>query len=464
MRILDPGSFRDPTSQVFHDGEHVLRAVRGVGSAGWRALVESGLLTALTDAGLLVRTSEVPLPPALAEEGWEALLEHERVPFVSYPYEWPFAMLKDAALLQLDVLLAALEKGITLKDATPYNVQWIGTKPTFIDVGSFSPLEEGEPWIGYRQFCRQFLFPLLLRSYRNLPFQPWLRGSLDGIAASELRPMLRLRHVLRRSVLLHVVLQARAEAREGGATASAREELQRAGFRRELIQANVSGLRRLVGRLRWEPEHSAWFAYAEDYEHVSRDREAKSRFVERAIAGRRRQLVWDLGANDGHFSRIAAENAETVVAMDADEATLSRLYQALRGEDQPRILPLLVDLADPSPNLGWAGNERRDLPSRGKPDFLLALAVLHHLVITRSVPPDRFVEWIAGLGTELVLEFAEIEDPMVKRLMRNKRRDEVHDSYDLGHVRKLLSDHFEVLREERLPSGHRVLLHARPRQ
>lgn len=463
MTTADPGSFRDPTSQVFQDGDRVVRALRGAGCRGWDALTRTQLLEQLTTAGEVVSTRQVELPPSLRAEGWEILLEHERVPFVSYPYEWPFSMLRDAARLQLQLLLGALEAGITLKDATPYNVQWKGSSPLFIDVGSFQPLEEGEPWLGYRQFCRQFLFPLMLRAYRDVPYQPWLRGSLEGIAATDLRRLLRRRDLWRRAVVLHVVLQARAEAREGAASQSARDEVKRAGFRKELIQANVRGLLRVIERLRWEPGVTAWSGYAAQHDHVRVDRDAKSAFVAGVLDGEHHRLVWDLGANDGHFSRLAARSADVVVAMDSDEATVDALYRTLRSEGQRTIVPLVVDLADPSPSLGWAGAERPDLPSRGKPDLVLSLAVLHHLAIGRNVPIGRFVGWLRELGAEVVVEFAELDDPMVKRLTMNKRADEVHPSYDLGHLRKLLSEGFDVVSEQRLPSGHRTLLHVRPR-
>lgn len=464
MARPDPGSFRDPTSQVLHADGRVLRVVRGSAREGWDLLQASGLGSYLTERGYLVASAEGDLPQHLQSEGWEKLVEHERIPFVSYPYEWCFSMLRDAALLQLQILLDGLERGITMKDATPYNVQWYGSQPVFIDVGSFKPLEDGEPWLGYRQFCQQFLFPLMLRAYRNVPHQPWLRGTLEGLSATHLRELLGTRALVRRGVLLHVVMQARAEARAAHSARSARDDLKRAGFRKELIEANARRLLRVVAGMGWQPRGSTWSGYVEDYEHVRLDRDAKSAFVERALGKSRRELVWDLGANDGHFSRIAARHAEAVVAMDSDEATVEHLYRALASEQQRTVLPLVVDLADPSPGLGWAGVERSDLLRRGRPDVVLCLAVLHHLAIGRNVPVGRVVEWLAETGAEIVLEFAELDDPMVRRLCLNKKTEEIHGAYGLADLRKLLGDHFDIADEMALPSGRRTLFHARPRR
>ena len=213
---LEPGSFRDPDSRVFTADRRVLRLLSDQGLADWRQLSSSPLFQQLVDEGRLVATEEVEdagdVPEAI-HGGVAGVLEHDRIPFVSYPYEWSFEMLRDAALLQLGILRRALESGMVLKDSTPYNVQFRGAAPVFIDVGSFEPLREGEPWAGYRQFCMLFLYPLLLQAWKDVPFQPWLRGSLNGIAPQEMRNLLSLRDRFRRGTLTHVFLHARLEQR-----------------------------------------------------------------------------------------------------------------------------------------------------------------------------------------------------------------------------------------------------------
>src|SRR5919204_2189896 len=249
---LEPGSFRDPDSRVFTADGRVLRLLSAQGLADWRALAGSPLFAELESEGKLVGTREADgvaeVPDALHGEV-AAVLEHDVVPVVSYPYEWTFGVLRDAAPLQLELVRRAIGAGLILKDSSPYNVQFRGTRPVFVDVGSFERLREGEPWAGYRQFCMLFLYPLLLQAWKDVPFQPWLRGRIDGISPQECRNLLSLRDRFRRGSLTHVFLHARLERRYENRDVDVRGELKAAGFRKELILANVKRLERLVGGL-----------------------------------------------------------------------------------------------------------------------------------------------------------------------------------------------------------------------
>jgi SAM-dependent methyltransferase len=465
---VEPGSFRDRDSRVVVAPDAVYRVLSGTGADDWRALADSPLLERLRADGTLIGTEEVE-PAALGgaadvlPEGTEAVLRHERVPFVSYPYEWTFGMLREAALLQLDLLLACLDEGLTLKDATPYNVQFRGSAPLFIDVGSFERLREGEPWAGYRQFCMLFLYPLLLQAYKDIPFQPWLRGAIDGITPTEAARFFTLRDRFRRGVLTHVALHARLERRyedrEGG---EVKEELRKANFKSDLIKANVQRLRKLVSRLSWKAGDTAWTNYRKECTYSDADAERKAEFVRDAAAAAQPDLCWDMGCNDGAYSRIAAEHSEYVVAFDYDQATVDALYRALRAEDERRILPLVANLADPSPGLGWRGLERRPLEDRGSPDLVLALALIHHVSITANVPIAEFLDWLRELDATLVIEFPKREDPMVRKLLSGKREGSNAD-YELETFERLLGERFDVERSEPLPSGARILYLARPR-
>jgi hypothetical protein len=444
-RTPEPASFRDPEARVVYspDGE-VLRELSPRAREDWEALSAATFFRRALEDGRIVGTEE--LSPGL--------LRHERVPFVSYPYEWPFEMLRDAALLQLDLLEEALAEDFILKDGTPYNVQWRATEPVFVDVGSFERLRPGEPWAGYRQFCTLFLYPLLLQAYRGIAPQPWLRGSLEGIEPNEARALLPR---WRRGVLTHAVLHDRLEAKHADRSGQVRAELKASGFRKELIQANVRRLKKLVERLQPKRGRSTWADYREAAPYEPEDAERKERFVREAG---RAGLAWDLGCNDGRFSR--AVDAEHVVAVDGDERVVGELYSALRSDGSQRILPLVVDLADASPGLGWRGLERRRLEERGRPDLVLCLALVHHLAIGRNLPLEELVGWLRGLDARLVVEFADRDDPMVKRLLSAKRA-ETHESYGRDAFERMLDERFEVERREELGSGTRTLYLARPR-
>jgi SAM-dependent methyltransferase len=458
---FEPASFRDRTARVFLRDGLVYRALSEQALNQWQQLSRTRFFQRRQEDGSVVATE--PLASREPAEGlsggtWVAVLKHEPIPFVSYPYEWCFGMLRGAACLQLDLLLEALDEGMVLKDASAYNVQWRGARPVFIDIGSFEPLAPGEPWVGYRQFCQLFLYPLMLQAYRDLAPHAWLRGSLDGIPPGDCRRMMSARDVLRRGVLAHVVLQAKAETRYGGSGRDMRAELKRAGFSIDLIRANVRSLRALVESLSWQPDRSTWSEYTTEHGYTTEDQERKVRFVATVAGARRWPLVWDLGCNTGRFARVVAEHADYVVALDADQLAVERLYRALAAEGNRTILPLVGNLADPSPGLGWRGRERVPLADRGTPDLILCLALLHHLVISANIPLPDLIDWLAGLGADLVIEFVDRGDPMVQRLLLNKA-DQYQD-YDRGVFESCLSASFRVVRTESLESGTRVLYHA----
>lgn len=459
---FEPGSFRDPDTRIFHHEGAVFRALSARGLRDWRQLAGTGFYRRLREQGRLIGTRETNGRSGLPElaETWAAVLRHERLPLVSYPYEWSFSMLQDAALLQLDLLLAALDEGMILKDATPFNVQWLGARPTFIDVGSFTAYEPGDPWAGYRQFCETFLYPLLVQACRGLPFQPWLRGRLDGMSAAECRACLSARDYLRPGVLAHVYLQSKAQVRYEDSQADVKQELRAAGFGAGLIRNNVSRLRRTVERLRWRPARSAWSEYQRTHTYDAAGLERKTDFVRSVLQRRRWSLVWDVGCNTGVYSRLAAEHADYVVALDADQAVQENLYRTLRAEGRSTILPLVGDVADPSPGLGWRGRERRPLAERGAPDLLLCLALAHHVVIGRNVPLDDFADWLASFGAEVVVEIVDRGDPMVERLLRNRQGQSI--DYSRAAAEAALERRFRIARRAAPASGARTVYHCLP--
>ena len=409
-----------------------------------------------------MRTVETTDAPPIPGAEWVAVLHHERIPVVSYPYEWTFSMLKDAALLQLDLLSAALAEDMILKDSTPFNIQWDGHRPVFIDIGSFEPLEEGDVWVGYRQFASLFLYPLMLTSRVGVPFQPWLRGQPEGLEAGQINAMMTSRDRWKKGGLLHVSLPARAEKKQHGAGRNVRSEMKESGFSKAMIENNVKGLHRIVSSLEWDPGTSRWSEYASDCGHVSVQRETKAEFVDGFVAEVAPSVVWDVGANDGHFSRVAARTAKYVLALDADELVLEDLYRSLKKDGPNNVLPLLHDLANPSPGLGWRGMERPPLPARSAPDLILALAVVHHLVIGRNVPLRAFVDWLADLDCPAVFEFVPPDDPMVQALTVNKKPHEIHRDYTETNLRAYLEGRLEIVRETPVPGGGRRLFALRP--
>ena len=338
---LEPGSFRDRTARVFyHDGK-IFRGLSDTALREWQALSATAFYRRFVDSGGIVPTQQrepSPIHFAALDQQWAGVLEHEQLPFVSYPYEWSFEMLRDAALLQLDLVLAALDEGIGLKDASAYNLQWKGAAPVFVDVASFYKRADGEPWVGYRQFCQMFLYPLLVQAYRDVPFQPWMRGNIDGMDAEVCLNLLSARDYL-------AGRRARARVSAGESARSLqRDDAGCAGGSQQgrLRQAHHQGERRAPAVARRRP---AMEAEAVDVVRLPEvralrgvGRRAEARRSSREVAGPRDwNLAWDIGCNVGVFSRIVAERAKYVVAMDADHLAIDKLYRALKTEGVRRI-------------------------------------------------------------------------------------------------------------------------------
>ena len=458
----DPGSFRDPTSRVYLSEDAVWRGLDAEALADFEVLAATPFFTQALASGQVVASELAPEHPD-GLEAWAGVLRHERIPVISYPYEWSFEMLRDAARLQLDLVAAALAEDFTTKDASAYNVQFVGSTPRFIDVGSFEHLREGEPWYGYRQFHMHFLLPLMLQAHRGIAFQPLLRADVEGVNPIDARRMMSrwdLWSPRRSGTLLHVAGMAGAE--RATSSRDVKSELKRAGMNKAVVVGQVRKLRKLVDKLSVGKGDTEWGGYGDRAHYTDVDLAAKEDFVSAVAATVAPKVAWDLGANDGHFSRLVAEHGAYVIAADGDHEAVDGLYRALRAAGDERILPLVLNLADPSPNRGWRSKERLAFMARSRPDLTLALALIHHLCISRNVPLQEFVDFLADAGGQLVVEFQTPEDPMVQGLVRNKREG-VHDDYTVPNFEAALGHRYDVVRRQELPGGTRICYHATPK-
>jgi SAM-dependent methyltransferase len=462
---VDSGSFRDRDGRVYRTGGRIIRGLSAGALADFEKLQSKSFYGRCLQQGQLVASRRleadaVPLPAA-EKDRWAGFIEHPRVPVISYPYEWTFGMLRDAALLQLELVEAAISEDMTLKDATPYNVQFMSGRPVFIDIPSFETLQPGTPWAGYRQFCELFLFPLMLQAYKGIAFQPLLRGSIDGVSVQTAARLFGFRDRFRAGVLSHVWLQSKLDRRYGGTQQDVRTDLKSAGFHKELILANVRKLRKLVARLQWRGEDSEWGAYEAFHNYSESDHALKESFIDDCVAASGAGCVWDIGCNTGQFSKIAARHAGQVLAMDLDHFAVERLYREIRAGGTENILTLVQNVADPSPNWGWRNRERSDLGTRAKPDLVLCLALIHHVVISANVPLDEFVAWLAELTGQLVIEYVSRQDDKVRTLLRNK--EDKYSDYSRERLEQALQRHFTIRRQQTLESGNRFLYWCVPR-
>lgn len=418
------GSFRDPSGYVYRQADRIFRTVTSAGKEQFDFVRRSGLFELLTQDGRLLpfELIEGAATPDWVDEATSYVLEVPKLTFVSFPYEWPFPALKAAALLHLDIQLTALDHNVTLSDSSAYNVQFIGATPTFIDHLSLRRYEQGEMWSGHRQFCEQFLTPLLLRSLFGISHNAWYRGNLEGISVVEFSQLLTWRHYLKKDLLTHIVFQSwlqrstqsTLQGQDLGKTAVREGALPVQAYRKLLI-----GLRNWVSRL--EPlkraNKSTWQDYAKDNSYQADELRQKVAFVRDFAAQHRPRQLWDFGCNVGIFAKAAVEGgAEYVVGFDFDQGALDGCYAEALASQMP-IQTVVMDMANVSPDQGWMGVEREGLAGRRSADALVALAVVHHLAISRNIPFGELLDWLIDLAPCGVIEFVPKTDPMVQKLL-----------------------------------------------
>ena len=454
----ESGSFRDPSGFVFaHDGV-VYRQVNAAYGALYRQLIESGLYGELADAGLIVRHEEVDLRLPEAP-GAFAVLRPRQIPFISYPYEWCFTQLKGAALLTLDLQRRAIERGMVLRDASAYNVQFVAGRPVFIDTLSFGPYVEGEPWVAYRQFCQHFLAPLALMAHVDATLVMLLRSHIDGIPLATAARLLPFSTRLRPGLLTHLHLHARSQV-SGPAQHSG--SAPQSGSRRmgkTAMLGIVDSLTRTIVQLTWTPPQTLWSTYAGHSNYTAAAQENKQRLVgewlDRILSPAKTGTIWDLGANVGTYSRIAADRAGLVVSFDLDHVAVEQHVRACQSRNETGILPLVQDLANPSPAIGWHHAERRSLVQRGPADAALALALVHHLAIGSNVPLDAIAAFFSEICRALIVEFVPREDSQVQRMLA--LREDVFAGYSRSTFEAAFRPYFEVLESTDLADTVRTL-------
>lgn len=449
-------SFRDPSGFLYTRDGVLLRQVQPGYAPHYVLLQSSGLYDALVAERLLVPHTEEPLTLEAAP-GAAFVLRPERIQFVSFPSEWSFGQLRAAALLTLRVQQAALAHGMILKDASAFNVQFTGARAIFVDTLSFERYEDGVPWVAYRQFCQHFLAPLALMARVDVRLRDLLRAHLDGVPLDLASALLPWSTKFAPWAAMHLHLHARSIAKH----ASTREA---ASSARASAAAKVSrtGLEGLVAHLRGAVEGlslprlgTEWGDYESTHGYGAPEHEAKRALVARHLATAAPALVFDLGANTGEYSRLARDAGARVVAIDGDPVAVERAYQRLAREGDDRILPLWIDLSNPTPSHGWAHEEWASLAARGPADLVMALALVHHLAIGNNVPLEGITAYLAHLGRHAILEWVPKDDPQVLRLLSGRR--DVFDGYTEDGLRAAIAVHFTVVDRAPIPGSGRVL-------
>jgi predicted RNA methylase len=430
-------SFRDPSGRLLLAGDRALRFVSGRGAAELKSFLATGAAREFVAAGLLVGTkflapgASLPSPPdmeAAARAGEESVVvEHERIGVRSFPYEWPPEMLHAAGALTLDLADGCIAEGFSLKDATPYNVLFRGPRPVFVDLLSFEPRDLHDPtWLPFNQFVRTTLLPLLVNKHFGLRLDQLLTVNRDGLEPSEVArlcgPLRKLRPPFLSLVSLPNWLGAKRP--EGEDAIYRRKRLKNPEQARFILRQQFKRLRRQLAKVEPAAEHaSAWSDYMTPDKFFSADYlRAKETFVARVLEEFKPKRVLDVGCNTGHFSLLAARAGASVVAVDQDPAVVGTTWRRASAESLD-VLPLVVNLARPTPAFGWRNEECPSFLERAREgsDALLMLAVLHHMLVTEQIPLPSILELASELTTDmLVVEFVAPEDPMFRRLVRGR--------------------------------------------
>lgn len=463
------GSFRDPSGQVYKIvNDHNTQIIRGINQSTYyeqAALLETDFFQSFVKADRVIPTSIFDkgfiIDKSVSSE-WPFFISHSTVNFISYPYEWTFGQLKDAAILHLELLKDSLEHGWIIKDSSPYNIQFINNQPIFIDTPSFKKWEIGTGWDAYRQFCMMFLYPLMLEAYLDMDFRPLIKGNLDGIDSEYIYKSLSLRHMLKKGVISHVFfpyfVQRQILKKERDTVAATnRNQIKHS---RISVIALVDSMLSIIKSLTLKANISAWANYDHINTYQKNDNNIKKEFIKRVTIDETYQTVWDCGANTGLFSEQISNHVQNIIAMDSDSIAVEKMYQRLKLQ-KSNINPLVMRLENMSPDHGFSATERVKLEKRSKPNLVMCLAIIHHIRINSNIPCKNFLEYLWSLNADVIIEFVNRDDEMVIKLLVNK--EEKYEDYNLESFELEASNFFNIKDTVSLKDGQRKIFYMTPK-
>jgi hypothetical protein len=443
-------SFRDPSGFLFTDSGILYRQINRSYSNDYTRLMDSGLYDKLVKVGLLIPHVESDQLPAESDTAFK-IIQPERVPFISYPYEWSFSQLKDAALATLSIQKRAMKLDMSLKDASAYNIQFVRGKATLIDTLSFEIYKEGEPWVAYKQFCQHFLAPLALMSYRDVRLSQLLRVYIDGVPLDLASGLLPAKTKLNFGLLTHAHIHAGAQKKYSDKVVVPHKGV----MSKQALTGLIESLEHTIKKLTWKPAGTEWGDYYENTNYTDSAFEHKKQLVKEWSAEKNPALVWDLGGNTGVFSREAAASGAFTVSFDIDPAAVEQNYRTVKTKKEQNILPLVLDLTNPSPALGWDNRERDSFGARGPVDMALALAVIHHLAISNNVPLPQLARFFAAHCKWLVIEFVPKSDSQVQKLLTS--REDIFPTYTREGFEAAFASCFAIHKCESVRDSERAL-------
>jgi len=441
-----PGSFRDPSGFIFFKEGILCRQINMVAKKNYDQLMSSGLYHELIKNGWLIRHEDAGTP----EDGYK-IINPEVINFISYPYEWCFSQFKDAALLTLKIQKKAIEFGMSLKDASAYNIQFKNGRPILIDTLSFEKYEEGKPWVAYKQFCQHFFAPLALMVYKDVRLSQLLRIYIEGIPLDLASSLLPAKTRFKASLLSHIHIHSKAQSFfSGKKTAGQNYKMSKWG-----MLSLLDNLESSIKSMNWKTKGTEWAEYYKFTNYSAPALSEKEKIVEDMLIQAGPKTVWDLGANTGLFSRLASRKGMATLSLDFDPVAVEKNYQEVRLREEKDILPLLLDLTNPSSAMGWANEERMAFLSRGPADLVMALALIHHLCISNNLPFKHVAQFFSKICSSLIIEFIPKSDSQVKKLL--KTREDIFENYNENFFETEFSKLFEIKKKKKLTDSERML-------
>ena len=445
-------SFRDPSGFMYESGGQYYRVVTDKYRQTYDQFIASGFSKHLIKSGKMIPFTEVD-----HDEQWDdggnvyKTLHPEQLQHISYPYEWCFSQLKDAALLTLDIQLEALEHGMSLKDASAYNIQFHQGRPVFIDTLSFENYEEGKPWVAYRQFCQHFLAPLVLASYVDVMSLKLSRIFIDGVPLDYAVSQLPWKAKIRPAIFAHLVLHARAQSSHSDDQVRKERKIGK-----NAIMGIIDNLKSLVVSLQWKHTDTEWGNYYDDTNYSDDAAQKKCLIIDGFIEDFTPASVWDMGGNTGEYSRIASAQGIPTVSFDVDYVAIERSYKQTVANEEKLISQFVIDLTNPSCGTGWNNSERDALFQRATAEMVMALALIHHLCISNNLPLEHVADFFHGYTRKyLVIEFVPKSDSQVKRLLST--REDIFDAYTKKQFEQVFSTRFNLTRTVPVPGTERTL-------
>lgn len=449
-QVKNKGSFRDPSGFVYSENGKLFRQINKSYKEEYDRFIKSGLYKELSNKEYLIKHKEVNKKQIGAEV--YKTIQPEKVKFISYPYEWSFSQLKDAALLTLNIQDIAMKHGMSLKDASAYNIQFQNGKPIFIDTLSFEIMDKPKPWVAYKQYCQHFLAPLTLMARTDVALSKLLRTYIDGMPLDLAAKLLPKRTKLSFGLTTHIHMHAKSQQKHAS---SAKTEVKTRTISENALKGIISNLTATTKKLAWKQNKTEWGEYYTFTNYNDSSFDLKKEIISGFIESVKPKSVWDLGANNGLFSRIASDRGIPTVAFDIDPIAVEANYQKTKQDKETNILPILMDLTNPSPSLGWAHQERDSVEARGPVDMVFSLALIHHLAISNNLPLESVADYFARLGRNLVIEFVPKGDSQVDILLAT--RQDIFPNYTEEGFERAFKTKFKITKKTKIKGTKRTL-------